>query len=203
MFINMVSTIDGKIITGERNESVHDLGSKTDKILMKRIEAAADAVLLGAETLRAAQKSWNPNTEKRIVVSKTGNVPLDSGYLGNGEPMVVVPQSCAVDYPQPVQKVSFGEDSVDFSALLSKLYADGVRHLLVLGGSEINAQFFGAGLVDEIFLTLAPKIKLGRDVPTIADGDPLARAEIQKFQLVETHQVEDELFLRYRRRPGA
>ncbi len=203
MFINMVSTIDGKIITGERNESVHDLGSKSDKILMKRIEAAADAVLLGAETLRAAQKSWNPNTAKRIVVSKTGNVPLDSGYLGNGEPMVVVPQSCSVDYPQPIEKVSFGEDSVDFSALLSKLHADGVRHLLVLGGSEINAQFFGAGLVDEIFLTLAPKIKLGRDVPTIADGHPLGRAEIQKFQLVETHQVEDELFLRYRRRPAA
>jgi riboflavin biosynthesis pyrimidine reductase len=199
----MVSTLDGKIITGERNESVHDLGSKTDKVLMKRIEAAADAVLLGAETLRAAQLSWNPNTEKRIVVSKSGKVPLESGYLRHGQPMVVVPKSCAVDYPLPIQRVSFGEDTVDFEALVRSLFEGGTRQLLVLGGSEINAQFFRAGLVDEIFLTLAPKIKLGRDVPTIADGEPLARAEIQKFQLVETHQVEDELFLRYRRRPAA
>jgi riboflavin biosynthesis pyrimidine reductase len=203
VFINMVSTIDGKIITGERNESVHDLGSKTDKILMKRIEAAADAVLLGAETLRAAQLSWNPNTDKRIVVSKSGKVPLESGYLSNGTPIVVVPKSATVDYPPPIQKLTFGEDTVDFTALARQLFDEGVRKLLVLGGSEINAQFFRAGLVDEIFLTLAPKIKLGRDVPTIADGDALARAEIQKFQIVETHQVEDELFLRYRRRPAA
>lgn len=199
----MVSTLDGKIITGERNESVHDLGSKTDKVLMKRIEAAADAVLLGAETLRAAQRSWNPNSDTRIVVSKSGNVPLDSGYLNNGTPIVVVPKSATVGYPPPIQKLSLGDDSVDFSALAGHLLDSGVRHLLVLGGSEINAQFFRAGLVDEIFLTLAPKIKLGRDVPTIADGEPLARAEIQKFSLIETHQVEDELFLRYRRRPSS
>ncbi|CAN1498573.1 RibD Pyrimidine reductase, riboflavin biosynthesis [Fimbriimonadaceae bacterium] len=199
----MVSTLDGKIITGERNESVHDLGSKTDKVLMKRIEAAADAVLLGAETLRAAQRSWNPNSDTRIVVSKSGNVPFDSGYLSNGTPIVVVPKSATVDYPPPIQKLSFGEDYVDFDALLCSLFEGGTRNLLVLGGSEINAQFFRAGLVDEIFLTLAPKIKLGRDVPTIADGEPLARAEIQKFGLIETHQVEDELFLRYRRRPSS
>ncbi len=199
----MVSTIDGKIITGERNESVHDLGSKTDKVLMKRIEAAADAVLLGAETLRAAQRSWNPNSDTRIVVSKSGKVPLDSGYLSNGTPIVVLPKTATVDYPPPIQKLSFGEDSVDFDALAVHLFDNGVRNLLVLGGSEINAQFFRAGLVDEIFLTLAPKIKLGRDVPTIADGEPLARAEIQKFSLIETHQVEDELFLRYRRRPSS
>lgn len=199
----MVSTLDGKIITGDRNESVHDLGSKTDKVLMKRIEAAADAVLLGAETLRAAQRSWNPNSDTRIVVSKSGKVPLDSGYLCNGTPIVVVPKSASVDYPPPIQKLSFGEDSVDFEALAGQLFDNGVRNLLVLGGSEINAQFFRAGLVDEIFLTLAPKIKLGRDVPTIADGEPLARAEIQKFSLIESHQVEDELFLRYRRRPSS
>ncbi len=199
----MVSTLDGKIITGERNESVHDLGSKTDKVLMKRIEAAADAVLLGAETLRAAQRSWNPNSDTRIVVSKSGNVPLDSGYLSNGTPIVVVPKSATVGYPPPIQKLSLGIDSVDFEALAGHLFDNGVRNLLVLGGSEINAQFFRAGLVDEIFLTLAPKIKLGRDVPTIADGEPLARAEIQKFGLIETHQVEDELFLRYRRRPSS
>lgn len=199
----MVSTLDGKIITGERNESVHDLGSKTDKVLMKRIDAAADAVLLGAETLRAAQPSWNPNSDTRIVVSKSGKVPLDSGYLSNGTPIVVVPKSATVDYPPPIQKLSSGDDSVDFEALLCSLFEGGTRNLLVLGGSEINAQFFRAGLVDEIFLTLAPKIKLGRDVPTIADGEPLARAEIQKFGLIETHQVEDELFLRYRRRPSS
>ena len=34
--INMVTTIDGKIITGERGEPVHDLGSATDHAMMRR-----------------------------------------------------------------------------------------------------------------------------------------------------------------------
>ncbi|HTQ11547.1 MAG TPA: DsbA family protein, partial [Fimbriimonadaceae bacterium] len=47
LYINMVATIDGKIILGGRDEPVVDLGSETDHRIMKQIEAASDAVLLG------------------------------------------------------------------------------------------------------------------------------------------------------------
>jgi len=75
----------------------------------------------------------------------------------------------------------------------------GVRRLLVLGGSELNAQWLQNNLIDELFITIAPKVKLGRDVPTYADGVPLPRAQIQRYQVVECHVVNDEVFLRYRR----
>jgi riboflavin biosynthesis pyrimidine reductase len=70
----------------------------------------------------------------------------------------------------------------------------------VLGGSEINAQVLENNLVDELFMTLAPKIKLGRDVPTYADGNALPRHALQQYDLVEHHAVNNELFLRYRRK---
>jgi riboflavin biosynthesis pyrimidine reductase len=74
-----------------------------------------------------------------------------------------------------------------------------VRRVLVEGGSELNAMLLGQDLVDEIFLTVAPKIKMGRQTPTIAGGEPFARAELTNWHLHAHHLVNDELFLRYRR----
>jgi riboflavin biosynthesis pyrimidine reductase len=199
VFLNMITTIDGKILSGERNESVHDLGTKVDKQMMHRIEASADAVLVGAETLRATPFSWNPGTEVRIVVTKTGRVPADAAYLRNGRPYVATSGSAEFALPSGVHRIRAGGAELDFAALLHRVRALGVQRLLVLGGSEINAQLLHAGLVDEIFMTLAPKIKLGRDVPTLADGDALPRHAIQNYALVEHHPIGHEIFLRYRR----
>jgi predicted DsbA family dithiol-disulfide isomerase/riboflavin biosynthesis pyrimidine reductase len=174
-FVDMIETIDGKILSGKANESVQDLGSNEDKLLMKRLEKAADAVLMGANTLRATPKSWSPQTPKRFVLSKSGNVPQDHAYL-SGDSAVL--------------------DQLD----LRPLRAQGIKRLLVLGGSEVNAQMLAEDLIDEIFVTIAPKVKLGRDTLTIAGGEPLARDALKKFELIEDHRIGDELFLRYRRK---
>jgi riboflavin biosynthesis pyrimidine reductase len=185
VFINMAATIDGKILTGERDESVHDLGSAIDHELMRRIEKRADAVLIGAQTLRATPLKWNPQAPVRIVLSKSGDVPTDARFLTGGESHIAGP---AGDLP-----------FTDLADLLHQLKEKGIERLLILGGSEVNAQFLHTGLVDELFLTLAPKIKLGRDVPTYADGQPLPRELVQNYDLVEHHVVRNEIFLRYRR----
>jgi len=176
----MIATIDGKILSGGRDESVHDLGSKHDKLMMKRIEASADAVLLGAQTLRATPLSWSPQTVRRYVVTRSGDVPEGHRYLTEGSATIL-------------------SGEVDWLRALQGMRDQGVDRLLVMGGSLVNAQLFALGLVDEIFLTVAPKIRLGGDIPTIADGEALPRESIQEFSLVEHHAVGSELFLRYRR----
>ena len=75
----------------------------------------------------------------------------------------------------------------------------GIQRLLVLGGSELNAQLLAANLIDELFVTIAPKVRLGRDVPTYADGEPLSRGNLQQYSLVENHAIGNEIFIRYRR----
>jgi len=197
-FINMVTTIDGKILTGKRDESVHDLGSKTDHKLMKRIEAAADAVILGANSLRATPPSWNPNAPIRIVVTKSGNLPHHAKFF-EGESYVATSGSAQLDLPANAKILRAGNQDVDFRLLLEKLRAKGIRRLLVLGGSELNAQLLREDLIDELFLTLAPKIKLGRDVPTYADGIELPRQCVQDYEVVEQHLIGNEIFARYRR----
>ena len=94
-----------------------------------------------------------------------------------------------------------GKDALDTGELLTQLRKQlGEQRLLVLGGSETNSNFLAHNLVDELFLTVAPKIKLGRDIPTYAGGEALPREAMLDFQIVEHHVIGDEVFLRYRRK---
>jgi riboflavin biosynthesis pyrimidine reductase/predicted DsbA family dithiol-disulfide isomerase len=199
VYLNMIATIDGKTVSGSRDESVADLGSKIDHTLMKRIEASADAVMLGAQTLRVTSKKWNPKSHTRIVVTQSGEVPAESAFLSDGEAFLATGGSATVHPPHGVKLLRTGNRAVDIVALLERLRNRGVERLLCLGGSELNAQLLRLGLVDELFLTIAPKVKLGKCLPTYAGGEPLDRAELLGFHLVENHAVGDEVFLRYRR----
>jgi len=193
VFMNMVSTIDGKILTGERDEPVMDLGSPLDHATMRYLESQADAVLIGSGSLRATPGIWYERSLKRVVMTKSGDLPWHSRFFTDAPDQAFVSGG---DRPLPdgVRRLPG-----DLSSLLNELRGLGVERLLVEGGSEINALFLAADLVDELFLTVAPKIKLGRDVPTIADGEPLARDQVQRWSLVSHQAVEDDLFLRYRR----
>jgi riboflavin biosynthesis pyrimidine reductase len=194
VYINMVATIDGKTISGSRDEGVMDLGTSVDHEAMRRLDAVSDAVLVGAQTLRATPKSWRPRGRISLVATKSGNLPREARYF-EGESYVIAPKDG--NYPAPWLG-DFGSE-IDWKRVLQKLRGLGVEKLYVLGGSEINAELLARDLVDELFLTVAPKIKLGADTPTYAGGTALPREALLQFELIESHIVGDEVFLRYRR----
>jgi len=202
-FINMVETIDGKTVIGDRNSNVVDLGSKVDHELMDKIESASDAVVLGAQTLRATSPRWNPKSPVRVALTKSGDVPFDAMFFAASEAQAYVacPARAVFELPEGIERINAGPDAVDVVWLARHLRTEmGIERLHILGGSEINAQFLRHDLVDELFLTIAPKVKLGRDLPTYAGGEPLPKEALHRYQLLEHHAVEDEIFLRYRRR---
>ncbi|RYE74460.1 MAG: hypothetical protein EOO74_11500, partial [Myxococcales bacterium] len=67
VFMNMIATVDGKTVSGTRDECAIGLGSAVDKATMALLDTYADAVLAGAATVRTAHPNWRPNVEKRIV----------------------------------------------------------------------------------------------------------------------------------------
>ena len=191
VYVNMVATIDGKIVTGTRDEDVMDLGSKVDHRAMANLDRVADAVLIGARTLRASPRSWRPRARVTLVVTASGDLPGDARYL-EGESYVVTNG----DFETALPKIPLD----GWPSVLRRLRGMGIERLYVLGGSELNGQLLGEDLVDELFLTVAPKVRLGTDLPTYAGGEPLPRGGLLDFRLVESHVVENEAFLRYRRR---
>jgi riboflavin biosynthesis pyrimidine reductase len=88
-----------------------------------------------------------------------------------------------------------GRREINFRAALRWLREKwGVKRLLCEGGGELNDALFRAGLVDELHLTICPKIFGGRHAPTIADGrgfEPLAAAA--QFRLKSLRHVNESL----------
>ena len=95
-----------------------------------------------------------------------------------------------------------GKTEINFRTALRRLRAKwNVKRLLCEGGGELNDALFRAGLVDELHLTICPKIFGGRQAPTIAEGigfQTLAQAEGFKIQSIK--RVKDELFTVFSRR---
>jgi riboflavin biosynthesis pyrimidine reductase len=104
------------------------------------------------------------------------------GYAGLEKPLVVVES---------------GPDGwVDLTALLRAQREDGVRALLCEGGPTLHGQLQAAGLVDELFLTIAPKLS-GGAAPPILTGEIPSVVDLELAWLLEG---DGELFARYRRR---
>lgn len=92
--------------------------------------------------------------------------------------------------------VESGPDGpVDLPALLRGLHEEGIRALLCEGGPTLHGALQAAGLVDELFLTIAPKLS-GGGAPRILEG-PLP--EVAELELAWLLEDDGELFARYRR----
>jgi riboflavin biosynthesis pyrimidine reductase len=84
----------------------------------------------------------------------------------------------------------------DLGAGLAALREEGVRSLLCEGGPTLNSTLFADGLVDELFLTVAPTIAGAAEQLTAVEGLPLPAAIA--LELSTVHEAEGHLFLRYR-----
>jgi riboflavin biosynthesis pyrimidine reductase len=83
----------------------------------------------------------------------------------------------------------------DPASLLGSLREEGVRAVMCEGGPTLHGSLQAAGLVDELFLTIAPKLS-GGEGPRIVEGELPDIAELELTWLLEE---DGELFARYRR----
>lgn len=85
---------------------------------------------------------------------------------------------------------------VDLSVLLRSLREEGVRALLCEGGPTLHGALQAAGLVDELFLTIAPKLS-GGGSSSILEG---TLPQVTGLELAWLLEDGGELFARYSRR---
>ena len=191
---NFVSTIDGVVSLGlpDGTDSSTVSGHHTgDRYVMAMLRAAADAVMVGAGTLRASVgHQWTPAGVRPAHLEAILDYRRDLGHASATAPLVVVTGSgmlpAHVALAQPEAKVLIvttarGRDAVraaypalrvavagngahvDGEQLLAVLREKlGARLVLCEGGPSLLGTLFAAGHVDELFLTIAPWIA-GRD----------------------------------------
>lgn len=91
-------------------------------------------------------------------------------------------------------------DHISPKKLAADFYKKGYRNVLVEGGPTLLGSFLKENLIDEVFLTIAPKIFGSKNdaTLTLVEGIFFPPEKIKKLHLLSIKQVKSELFLRYR-----
>ncbi len=208
--VNMVHTADGRATVDGRTAPI---SSVADRQLFHALRTRADAVMVGAGTLRVERygrlvRDAERREQRRlaglqpdplaILVSGSLELPSDLPLLQDPDSRVVVITASArslQDVRADVQYLRF-PGGVDLAEALARLRADNrVRCILCEGGPHLNASLVAAGLIDELFLTTFPRIAAGAGALSIM-GDALLGA-CAALTLVSLCEHEGELFARY------
>lgn len=196
-YTSFVSTIDGKVFV--KKPGYWPIGSETDYNYFTFLRAHADIIIDGKNTaLQFAQNTIETIHSKRFIrYRKQLNKTNDMRYF--------VMTSSADEALQETLKNPYGFvpeifHSRDIQKFVGYLSSERVQHVFLDGGPKLVAAFLQENLIDEILLTIAPKI-VGTEFGTtlsMIEGILFPLEDIRKWKLVSTHQVKDELFLRYR-----
>ena len=130
---------------------------------------------------------WGRRTYENVLQRYNGTDEMELSSLIQDIPKVVVSRDPDYRVVEGYTHATSPKEAIDLLA------SQGLQAVAVVGGSQLNAAFLEAGLVDEIIVDIEPAI-IGHGVPL------LAQTELQvKTSLVSVDRVNDgELLVRYK-----
>jgi riboflavin biosynthesis pyrimidine reductase len=210
VFMNFVATADGRATQGGDTRA---LGGDADLAMLLALRTVADAVLVGTGTVRVegyGRLVGNPQRRERrvaaglapdppaVLIARRFDIPWEAGLFAAPEqPVLIYTPVDGVVPPEvaaPVELVRL--DPFSSTAALADLRRRGVRALLSEGGPTLFRGLLGEGLVDELFLTLAPLLTAGDGERQVLSGPSLDAPAPLSLQWILS--AEDGLFVRYR-----
>ncbi len=190
---NFIATVDGSVTIDGDSGSINR-HAPGDKAVFDALREQADAVLAGTGTIsHEGYGRLIPDAAARarrvaaglapdplaVVLSRSGNVPVDVPMLS--------------DDAQP-RRIFTGDEADPASALAALRRDDGIEVLLCEGGPTLLGSLVRAGLVDELFLTIAPVLAGGSPERTLLGGDSDA---VRRLELRTVLELGGALHARY------
>jgi len=220
--VNFAATADGRITVDGRSgpigneadrELFHELRAQVDAVMVGAgtVNTERYGRLVRDEERRERRSAAGLEADPlAIVVSARLMLEPDVPLLQDGDSRVVIVTSsddelegvrAQVEYVRPADVADLGAEPHDRAAMLRvgpalKLIHErhSVGSVMCEGGSLLNGSLLREELVDELFLSLAPKLAAG-DGPTIVSSPPLDPPV--GMELVSAHEGGGHLFLRY------
>ncbi len=217
LIVNMAVSVDGRITTRTREHFA--LGSEHDRRLMDELRARADAVVVGAGTVRhdgypmairyddlrarrvRAGRSPNP---VNVVLTHALDLPIRARFFSAPDTQRIIyttrraPAARVRRFSKLAEVVVMPGRSLTPGAVLADLRARGLRSILLEGGGEAHYSFEKAGLVDRLYVTVTPRLIGGRGAPSLLDGEGFLKKDHVVLELESLRRIGDEVFLRYR-----
>lgn len=206
MILNAAMSVDGKIATREGDSRI---SCPADLTRLHRLRSQVDAVMVGAGTILSDNPSLTVRRTKgknpiRVVVDGRARIPPSSRVFGGG-PLTLVavtsaaPKSRVEKLRKRAEVWVFGGRRVPLEKLLHRLRKRGVRKLLLEGGSTLNWYMLREGVVDEIRVSISPRIVGGAKAKSLVGGEGFARiSEGIPLKLVKIQRVGRDLLLVFR-----
>jgi riboflavin-specific deaminase-like protein len=202
----MAPSLDGKIAPARKRAPFTMSRLPEDHRRMLSLRARADAVLIGASNLRADDPDLMPS-KLRVVVTRAGEgveptARMFGAALG-GEAVVAhaatMTEAKRIELRPCATLAELGDSEVDVLHLLEWLARErGCEVVLCEGGGILNARLFAVGAIDELYVTVVPRILGRKSAPTMVEGDGFEPDAIPDPLLTSVERVGDELFLVYR-----
>lgn len=227
LYSNFVSSLDGVVTLGAKPSAGSVISGKNpaDRFLMGLLRACADAVLLGAGTLRATPGHlWTPGhvfpqleasfaelrrqlgrrPEPRLVVfTSRGEVDATHPAIAAGATLVTTARAATAlrrGLPGSCDVIEAGRtDHVDLRRALDELRERSYDVLLTEGGPHLMGELVELGVLEDVFLTLSPVLAGRADEPRLGmvAGVELLPDRGVWTRLVSARRHGDHLFLRY------
>ncbi|HZA65213.1 MAG TPA: 2,5-diamino-6-(ribosylamino)-4(3H)-pyrimidinone 5'-phosphate reductase [Nitrososphaeraceae archaeon] len=212
VLINAAMTIDGKIATNLGDSTI---SSKQDLRRLHRLRSSVDAVIIGISTVIADNPKLtvrlvkrHGTTPVRIIVDSIGRIPLDSKILKSASKINTIVAVTKRASDERVDKIKSagaivivaGTKTVNLKELFFILKKMGFNKVLVEGGGELNWSILQLGIVNELMVTVAPRIVGGRTATTLVEGDGYDRiSDGIKMELIKmSRQNNGEVVLYYK-----
>ena len=188
---NMVASADG---AGFLDGLSHGLSSEADRHLFGLLRVLCDVVLVGAGTARtegyrparrrealAGLRAGRPATPPIAVVTGSLDLDLSTALFTQAPPdartIVITHAACPAAKIAAVARVAdvivAGDAAVDLAQALAALHDRGLGRVLCEGGPRLLGDIAGAGLLDELSLTVSPLLA-GPGAIRITTGDGFA-----------------------------
>lgn len=214
IFSSFVSTIDGKIIV--KAPGYWPIGSKNDYAFFTHLRAHADviadgkntAMMFGKKTIetitslsfKEQRKALGKKQDAEyVVVTSKPDDELLSMLSGEYTPYIATSSALNFTYNQSrIIKIE-GDGQVNLSSLMHSFTQKGWEYVYIDGGPTLISALLEQNLLDELFVTIAPKIVGTEDgkTMTLAEGKLFPSENIKQFKLLSSEVVGDEVFLRY------
>lgn len=206
----MVSSLDGSISVGGRSKG---LSSEIDQQVFGIMRSLADVILVGSSTMKTENygpANFNEDIKKQratrgqlplppiAIVSKRADFDWTREFFSAAsvKPIVFTTNKSAemiLEHRDKADIVPLGKNTVDAKKIKEHLASIGLRHILCEGGPTLNATLLEVGIVDELCLTVSPKIVQGAGM-RIFNGTELRTPH--NFSLSNIYIEEQQLFTR-------
>jgi diaminohydroxyphosphoribosylaminopyrimidine deaminase / 5-amino-6-(5-phosphoribosylamino)uracil reductase len=194
-------TLDGKIAT--RSGDSKWISNEASRRRTHALRGRMDAVIVGVGTAladdpRLTARPPRPRTTVRVVLDSRCRLPADSILARTAREVPTLVAATAEAPPEraaalramgcEVLTPPAADGRTDVKALLAELGRRRMTNVLVEGGSGVLGAFLDAGLIDEVHVSIAPRLAggakartpvCGKGVEKIADALALAEARVE------------------------